>query len=137
MPRTRLLAAYAATAYRVTTPAGEFALRLGVADAGLAAWMHAAGIVALHILTAYNPHSRRADDAANAAQQAALLTAVRRAGRPCLAGCNVADGDWPPEPTCVLLDAPAAEARALGREFGQDAIVGVDADGRAGVIWLD
>jgi hypothetical protein len=80
-------------------------------------------------LTAYNPASRKLDKEENVRRQRELIDAVRDRGLAFLEGEGIgADTRWPAEPSILILGIESDAARALGRQFGQLAIV----VGRAG-----
>lgn len=116
-----LKAVYEATEYRV---GDRFTIRCGLPTPLLDALLLEHGHDAWAYITACNPGSIALDDAANAARMAALTRRLDRLGHPCLPGQGVGAGsDWPPEPSLLVLGIDLAAALALGREFGQVAIV--------------
>ena len=115
--------AYLQTAYLVRAPQGVHALRIGVHHPAFDAEVAAAGARCWAVVTAWNPGSlpRPADE--NAAAQAALAQAISDLGLDAWAAEGKADGGgWREESLCVL-DMEAAGAVALGRKFGQLAVV--------------
>jgi len=142
---TSIEAAFRATTYRVTTPEGAFALRIGVADSAFddflgrlpdaldpldsSAIRATAGSSAVStgpgwgILTAYNPGALLPEHE-NQLRQQRLRDRLAASGRRFLAGCNLADGGaWPPEPSYLVVDVNEQYIVALGREFCQLAVV--------------
>lgn len=131
-------AAYRATTYRVFLPAAAVELRIDAADAGLAAWLAAAGAPTWAILTAFNPGSEPRGEAENRERQAALECALLEAGYEPFAGENLADDPaWPPEESCFVADIDKEEACALAAGFGQNAIVYGAADGVPRLLWIE
>jgi len=127
-------AAYRATRYEVDDGGVRFAIRIDAPCAALDALLAARGVEEWAYLTAWNPGGQRAAEAANRAAQARLEAELAAAGRPFLRGASVADaGDWPPEPSLLVLGMPRAEALALAARYGQEAIV---AGRRGGVAEL-
>jgi len=117
-------AAYRATTYAVADGAHRLAIRIGERCAPLEALLAARGLDEWAYLTAHNPRGLRADPAANAAAQARLEAELAAAGRPFLRGASLGDGgDWPPEPSLLVLGLARAEALALARRYGQEALV--------------
>ena len=115
--------AYLQTAYLVRAPQGVHALRIGEHHPAFDAEVAAAGARCWAVVTAWNPGSlpRPADE--NAAAQAALAQAISDLGLDAWAAEGKADGGgWREESLCVL-DMEAARAVALGRKFGQLAVV--------------
>ena len=142
---TSIEAAFRATTYRVTTPEGGFALRIGVADRAFDDFLGrlpdapdpsdspairaTAGSSAVStrsgwgILTAYNPGVLLAEHD-NRLRQERLRDRLAASGRHFLPACNLADdGAWPPEPSYLVLDVNEQQIVALGREFCQLAVV--------------
>jgi hypothetical protein len=117
-------AAYRATSYEVDDGAHRFALRVGARSAALDALLAARGARAWAWLTAHNPGGLRAHPAANDAAQARLEAALAVAGHAFLRGASRSDaGDWPPEPSLLVPGLARADAVALARRFGQEAIL--------------
>jgi hypothetical protein len=115
--------AYLQTAYVVRAPQGVHALRIGSLHAAFDAELEAAGVRCWAVLTAWNPGSRLRPAEENAAPQRALLQAISELGLVAWAAEGKADGGgWREESACVLDMEPAA-AVALGRSFGQLAVV--------------
>lgn len=130
-------AAYQATDYRVELSEQSVVLRIGVAHPGFASWLGQRRYDKFAIVTAYNPGSVLLAESDNQLRHGALLTAVRQRGIPFRFGENRADaGDWPPEPSVVLLGVPVDVARALGRQFAQNAIVIGEAAGVPRLLWI-
>lgn len=137
--RERLAAAYARTRYTVLLPRGELILRLGAADAAADRRLRAeAGVQACWaIVTPCNPRSEIAPEQANAAALRALEEAVERAAQAHVPAVNRdPDRRWPDEPGLLLCDPPAGLAEALGRRFGQHAIVAGKLGGQAELLWV-
>jgi hypothetical protein len=75
-------------------------------------------------VTAYNPGSVALGESENAQRQLLLEQAARDAGFAFFRGEGVGDdGQWPPEPSLLILGITRAQAVDLGRRFGQRAIV--------------
>jgi len=75
-------------------------------------------------LTAFNPHGLRAHDDTNWGATARLMEAFDSLDYEIYIGeSNDPEGEWPHEPSFLILGIPRAEAAALGRRFGQLAIV--------------
>jgi hypothetical protein len=134
-PERDLDTAYRATAYCAETPEGRLVLRLGEPCVPLDRLLAARGLSTWAYVTAYNPGSVPAPDAENEARQRELRAAVARAGQPFYEGAGVGES-WPPEPSLLVLGIGEAEAAALGRRFGQRAVVVGDLGGPARLLWL-
>jgi hypothetical protein len=75
-------------------------------------------------ITAYNPGSRLLSKEDNIRRQQALVQAVQARGLTFFEGESVLDpAVWPPEPSLLILAIPPGDARALGRQFGQLAVL--------------
>ncbi len=113
--------AYEATDYRV----GDcFTIRCGERSPPLEALLTESGHDTWAFITAWNPGSIALDTAENRRRMTDLAGRIALLGLPMLEGEGVGTGgDWPPEPSLLVLGIGASEAVALGREFGQVAIV--------------
>lgn len=131
-------AAYRATTYAVADGPHRLAIRIGERCAALDALLAASGLEAWAYLTAHNPGGVAADPAANAAAQARLEAELAASGRPCLRGASLgAGGDWPAEPSVLVLGLPRAEALALARRYGQEALVAGRRGGLAELLFCE
>ncbi len=117
-----LLAAFEKTAYTAALPEGMIELRIGEPAPVLDALLREREHRCWAYVTAYNPGSTR-DDAANPARHARLLAEVEKRGRPWFPGRAIAAGDWPAEESLLILGLEQNEAQALGRAYGQLAVV--------------
>ena len=118
-----LLSAYQATSYTALLPHGEIVLRIGEPCPALDALLQTLGHTSWAYVTACNPGSRL-DEAANAERQAELVAEVERQGRTWFPGRAIADdGSWPAEDSLWIPGLAHSGARALGRAFGQLAVV--------------
>jgi hypothetical protein len=115
--------AYLQTQYVVRAPQGVHSLRIGALHAAFDAELEAAGAQCWAVITAWNPGSRLRPAEENATAQSALLQAICDVGLVAWAAEGKADGGgWREESACILGMEPAA-AVALGRKFGQLAVV--------------
>jgi hypothetical protein len=125
-------AAFRATRYHFDSPDGELLLQVDVAHAGLAALLRRHGAGCAAVVTAFNPQAIRQDDARNLAAQTSLHGDLTAAGVTFLAGRNEdPSGQWPSEPSCLMIGMPLAEARALAARYGQLAFLWTDATSAA------
>ena len=116
--------AYRRTTYAARTGNGEIRIHPDRRSSDLDALLDQTRADQWAYITAYNPESRRLSDDDNAARQRALVQAVRDLGLTFFEGESVLDAaTWPPEPSLLILGIPPDDARALGRQFGQRAIV--------------
>jgi Protein of unknown function (DUF3293) len=119
-----LLEAYRRTAFNADTPKGRLSLRVGqrcrelddlLTDHGVSTWAY---------VTAFNPGSIRLRDEENTARQHELEGVVASLGVPSYSGEGVVDdGQWPPEPSLLILGIGRGDAVRLGRQYGQLAVV--------------
>jgi hypothetical protein len=119
-----LLEAYRRTAFTAETPQGTLVLRIGETSTALDDLLADNHGTTWAYVTAWNPGSiaRSAED--NTKAQKELAAFVTTAGFPFYAGEGVGDdGDWPPEPSLLILGISRTAAIDLGRRFGQVAIV--------------
>lgn len=109
----------------------------GHANPALAQLLRRAGARRYAVITACNPGSRQLDAADNAARQAWLAERLTRLKLRFFPACNGPDvSDWPAEPSFLVLDAPLALLRRLGRACGQNALVAGRRGGRPRLVWL-
>lgn len=132
MPKASLEAAYGATTYRILFPEGWLNLRVGKVvpeGMGLFPWM---------VITACNPASRILSDMENNGRNQALAGRLQALGLPFQPAENVADGAaWPVEPG-FWVGGPGLDrevARALGREFGQHAVLWSEGGEAPQLLW--
>lgn len=113
--------AYETTDYRV---GDVFTIRCGETTPPLDDLLSAGGHDSWAFLTAWNPGSIRHDDADNRRRMIDLSARIALLGLATLEGEGVGtEGEWPPEPSLLVLGLGVPEALALGREYGQVAIV--------------
>jgi len=135
--QARLDAAYRATLYRVRAAGSTFDLRVDAPSAPLAALMRRHGVATAAYLTACNPYSVHASDAANRAANEALRAALAAADAFVFEGEAIDPaGAWPAEPSFLALGLALATARALGMRFRQNALLFVDDDAVPRLVWL-
>jgi uncharacterized protein DUF3293 len=136
--RQELEAAYRATSYFVDGPGGRFAVRIGYASPEADALAAARGAAAWACITAYNPGSVPAPSERNAARQQQLETVLTEGNYRFYRGEGRGDdGDWPPEPSLFVVSMDEATAAALGRRFGQAAVVVGGRGVPARLVWTD
>lgn len=129
--------AYRATSYWVDEDAGRFTIRCDEPCPALDRLLADAGATNWAFLTAWNPRSTLLTPEENLARQWRLEDAVGRGGWTWHRGAGVADrGGWPAEPSLLVLGITLAEAKALGRAFGQHAILAGARGGPARLVWL-
>ena len=120
-----LIEAYEAADY-VVFAEPEFVLKIGEHSARLDALLQAEHCSTAAFVTAANPRSEKKSAAENAAALAVLDQVIAAAGYPWRAGeGREPDGAWV-EPSRLVLGIYRENAEALGRLFGQNAIVFVE-----------
>lgn len=113
----------------------EFVLKIGERSARLDALLQSEHSSSAAFVTAANPRSEKKSAAENAAALALLDQIVAAAGYPWRAGeGREPDGRWV-EPSRLVMGIYRENAEALGRLFGQNAIVFVE-KGRAPELLL-
>lgn len=118
-----LARAYRRTSYWLQTQP-PFCVRVGAVSAAMDSLLKDYGADTWAFITAFNPHSRPVSDDENRARDAALIASLDRAGFKHIACDGVDDdGTWQTEHGHVVFGIDAAAARALGREFAQNAIL--------------
>lgn len=119
-----LLAAYHATHYRVQHSAGAFTLRTGKASPELAQLLAATGSECAAFITACNPYSLPLSAEDNAAAQRQLEQELRQHGyQPIPAiGLDPA-GEWQGEESFLVPGLALEDAKTLGRQYAQNAIL--------------
>ncbi len=127
LPR-HLIDAYAVTRYCFNAVGGEVTLRIGMRSEPLAALHAAHGVSCSAYLTAWNPFSEALAPEINEARQREMESLVAARGHPMIRGEGRSpDGQWR-ESSVLVLGIAEPEACALGRQFGQNAIVVIGAD---------
>jgi len=121
---TDLLAAYQRTDYVIFEDDGETIVHIDRLDPAIDDLLRRHGAACGTIITAWNPESVVLSDAENAARETELwnwlgeqrLFALAAEGRD-------PTGAWQPEQSCLILDIARDAVAALGRRYGQNAIV--------------
>ncbi|HYT48130.1 MAG TPA: DUF3293 domain-containing protein, partial [Burkholderiales bacterium] len=91
------------------------------------ALLEAEGAATAAYITAANPLGERRSKARNALGVGALEDLIAASGYPRLAGeGRDPEGRWPAEPSLLVIGIYREHAAALGRLFGQNAIVFVE-----------
>ncbi|WP_373048809.1 DUF3293 domain-containing protein [Vulgatibacter sp.] len=115
-------AAYRNTTYWVEAPDRWIALRIGEPSAALDDLLAAHGVATCAFVTSDNPGSGLLPAARNRSRRAHLASDLH--GYALLPGHGVGhDGSWPPEQSWLVLGIGELEAVAIGRRYGQNAIL--------------
>ena len=121
---TALWDSYRRATYAARTDDGEIQIHPDRCSPELDALLNQRRVDQWAYITAYNPASRLLSEQDNVRRQQALVQVVQDRGLTFFEGASVLDAaKWPPEPSLLVLGIPADDARALGRQFGQLAIV--------------
>lgn len=132
-----LIDAYRAAHYCVTGVADPFLLRVDAPSTDLARCHSDHGVSRSAFLTAYNPRSQRVPDEDNERAHAHLERVLRDLGYVCLDALGIdPSGEWPAEPSLLVLGAGLEEARGIGLRFGQNGLLWCDADATPRLILL-
>lgn len=138
MPDPLLETAYRNTDYRVDDgPFGPFTIRIGEVCGELEELLFGEVAFDWAFVTACNPGSRPLSAARNAQRMADLEEFVRAHGWRYYHGGGVGrTGNWPPEPSLLVIGIPQRDAVELARRFGQNAIVAGRTGERARLVWV-
>jgi hypothetical protein len=130
-------AVYRDTDYWVDdAPDEPFAIRVGESCLELAVLLTAAGEFEWAFVTACNPGSVPLSDEDNSQRMNRLEQAVRQGGWLFYHGHGAGrDGEWPAEPSLLILGISEREALDLARSFGQNAIVAGRLGEPARLVW--
>ena len=123
-----LIKAYQETEYRVTQ-GHSLALRVDAPCPELASLYKAKGVSCAAFITACNPFSNLLGDEENAKRQASLAAELKRRGLCFFAGVGQhPSGNWPGEPSFLVLGLALEAAKSLGKAHEQNAVVWCGAD---------
>jgi hypothetical protein len=136
--RSTLEPSYRATTYRIDAPEGPIRLRIGQPSPALDRLLGALPAAQWAFVTAHNPGSRRLGTQANQRRHAALKQEIDQRALRHYPGQGVGDcGTWPPEESFLIVGINEETAIALGRQFGQAAVVVGEAGGPARLAWSE
>lgn len=129
-----LLQAYLDTVYCVTDP--PLPIRIGQLHPDLDKLMESYGCSTYAFITAHNPASQVLSDIENMARHQMLVADLAK--YTCLEGFGVGtDPKWKPERSLLVLGIDQDAAKAIGKKYGQNAIVVGNAGGAATLILLE
>jgi hypothetical protein len=118
-----LVEAYKATDFRVHTQP-PIVLKIGVASPQLAQLYSQHGTTCAAFLTAYNPYSEAVGDAENSAFQHKLSSELTSRGLAIIQGMGQDSlGQWPGEPSFLILGLALDDAKLMGAQYRQNALV--------------
>ena len=125
-----LIAAYEKALY-VVFGKPELVIRIGQPNPDLDELLEAEGAATAAYITAANPRGVATSAWKNEIANAALVETQTKAGYRCFEGeGRDPQRRWTPERSALVVGVPRADAEAVGRAFGQNAIVFVE-KGRA------
>ena len=128
--------AYLETAYHVHAQP-TFALHIGEHSAALALLHNTHGVDCSAFITAWNPYSEATDAQENAQHQQALVRSIQGMNLQALPGLGQhPSSQWPGEESFLLSGLDLPRARALGEQFGQNAIVWAGPDAVPNLVLL-
>lgn len=139
MTRAALEAIYRRAIYRVHLE-DDLAVDLAVGRPSpeLDRWLAARGAARWGLVTAVNPRSRRLPERDNEVRLARLLTRLRATGLELRAGVGLDPaGEWPAEPSFLVVAAGAAELTRWAAEFEQAAFLAGAAGGAVRLVWVE
>jgi hypothetical protein len=145
MPVTSILApallrAYGETHYCVHAESPDqaaFVLRVGDVSKPLAGTHKKFGVDCSAFITACNPWSEGLSEADNAIRQEKLLQALRMRSLRWIDGIGQhPNNQWPGEPSVLILGLSLAAAKALAKDFEQNAFVWSGLDARPQLVLL-
>ena len=120
----QLLEAYRATAYRADVDGTSVELRIGEPADDLSDRTSGQSDIAWAFISAAKPGSEQLSQEVNLSRHQALEAELAGRGFDVFPGWGVPDGDdWKPEISLLVLEIDREEALAIGRAFGQLAVV--------------
>jgi len=118
-----LIKAYFSTEYRIFSPTGILVLPGRGYSAELTDIHHSFNVFSSAFITAYNPHSEQVDDATNQLNQSRLITQVSKQWLYLQGEAVDISGQWPTEPSILVLGINLSAALELGDSFQQHAVL--------------
>ena len=134
---TDLIASYRAADYRAGAGSAVVMLRIDQYSESLSQLLAASGQQCAVFITACNPHSQPQSLAVNRAAQTRLRDELNCLTDQVIEGTSSDPaGTWPPEQSLLALGVDLDKSKALGRRFGQNAVVWAGADAIPRLILL-
>ncbi len=132
-----LIARYRAADYRAGSGSAAVMLRIDQYSDPLSRLLAASGQQCAVFITACNPSSQPCSLEMNRAADARLRDELRRHASQIIEGAGSdPSGAWPPEQSLLALGVDLDKSKALGRQFGQNAVVWAGADAIPRLILL-
>jgi hypothetical protein len=136
MKSEELDAAFRATTYRVEAGDGFFDLRIGVRNPAFDEYLRQRCICSWAVITAFNPGAVRGD-LNNQQRQMNLQEELQSYAWVFLKANNIADsGDWPDEPSFLVLNASVKEMLEMASKYYQSAFVYGSTDSEPSLVWI-
>ena len=124
MDREKLRESYSNTSYLIDAPGAPLAIRVGHRNDALDTLLVKFGEEEWAFITAYNPRSEQMPAEENIDRHSELVERVRALGLQSFPSRGVDDdGTWPTERGLLILGIDRDEARRLGAELAQNAIL--------------
>lgn len=131
-----LITAYRETEYRVTQD-HPLVLRVDVPSPELASLCKTRGASCAAFITACNPFSRELSAANNAMRQAELAAELKRRSLSFFEGVGQhPSGNWPGEPSFLVLGLALEAAKSLGKTYEQNAVIWCGPDAVPSLVLL-
>ena len=121
-----LLHSYRQSRYRMQLPTGDCELLIGMPSRLLDDYLRSMACTDACFVSAHNPRSHRLPPALNRSRHAALEQLLQARRQRYCEGVGYATdtmSPWPAEPGFLVLDCGRELAAALGRLFGQNAVL--------------
>ena len=136
-PDVQLDQSYRLARYTVLLSSREVHFRIGQRCVELETCLGRRGVTSACFLTAANPGSVLQSDETNSSAHKELIESIERAGYPWLPGvASDPAGNWPEESSVLVPGMDYEVALKLGRRFGQNALVWIDASGLPTLLWV-
>jgi hypothetical protein len=133
---SRLAEAYESTTFTAATELGRIEIRTGATPDLLSTLMAKHECTAWAYITACNPASAELMPSENDQHQAQLRAELAAGGYRIYDGEGIGDNPaWAPESSFLALGISCQDAVALGRKFGQNAIVVGSTSDVAKLVW--
>jgi hypothetical protein len=124
---SELVLAYRSTQYRVQLPESNIVLRVDEYAEPLAKLHAECGVHSSAFITAHNPFSNQVSQEANTAAQQALRNELNARDLKWIEGAGVdPSGQWPPEPSLLVLGIEYQAANDLSVRFKQNGFLFID-----------
>ena len=135
-PPARLRRAYARTTFRAVTPLGTLDLRVGRRSELLNKLLRRYALGPWAYITAANPGSQLLTPEENGRRNRILADRLERSGFVFFPGEGIGDdAGWPSEESFLVLGMSGDQAAAIGRDYGQLAVVTGQYRGAPELTW--